>query len=57
MAATQSPSWLQVVAAIPAAVMVWALLVWDPKGRRQWLIAAGMMIYVAGYYLVFVRGR
>lgn len=57
MVANQSPTWLQVVAAIPAAVMLWTLLAWNPKGRRQWFVAAAMMAYIAGYYWVFVRGR
>jgi hypothetical protein len=57
MVANQSPTWLQVVAAIPAAVMLWTLLAWNPKGRRQWVIAAVMMVYIAGYYWVFIRGR
>jgi hypothetical protein len=57
MVANQSPTWLQVATAIPAAVMVWTLLAWNPKGRRQWLIAAAMMVYIAGYYWVFVRRR
>jgi hypothetical protein len=57
MVANQSPTWPQVVASIPAAVMLWTLLAWNPKGRRQWLIAAAMMVYIAAYYWVFVRGR
>jgi hypothetical protein len=57
MVANQSPTWLQIVAAIPAAVMVWTLLARNPKRRRQWFVAAGMMVYIAGYYWLFVRGR
>ena len=55
--ANQSPAWLQTVAAIPAAVMLWVLLVWNPKGRRQWSVVAAMVVYIAGYYWVFVRHR
>jgi hypothetical protein len=57
MVANQSPAWLQTVAAIPAAIMLWTLLAWDPKGRRQWFVATGMMFYIAGYYWVFIRGH
>lgn len=55
--ALKSPAWVQVVAALPAAVMLWTLLAWNPKGRRQWFVAAAMMLYIVGYYWVFVRGR
>ncbi len=54
---TQSPTWLQTVAAIPAAVMLWILLAWHPKGRRQSLIAVAMILYIAGYYWLFVRNH
>jgi hypothetical protein len=57
MVEKESPTWLQVVAAIPAAVLLWTLLAWNPRGRRQWLVAAAMMVYIAAYYWVFVRGR
>jgi hypothetical protein len=49
------PSWLMIVAAVPAAVMLWALLAWNPKSGRQWLVAIAMMGYVAFYYFVFIR--
>ena len=45
--------WLEIVAAIPAAVMVWTLLCWTPKGRKQWILAAVMAAYIAVYYVVF----
>jgi hypothetical protein len=49
--------WLQAVAAIPAAVMLWTLICWTPRGRRQWYVAAGMIAYVVFYYVLFVRGH
>jgi len=52
---TQGPRWLEIAASIPAAAMLWALLCWNPKGRRQWYLAAAMMVYVACYYFLFVR--
>ena len=52
-----SPRWLEVAAAIPAAVMLWTLICWNPKGRRQWLLTGAMLAYVACYYFLFVRGR
>jgi hypothetical protein len=57
MVANQQLTWLEIVAAVPAAVMLWILLAWNPRGRRQWFVAAAMMIYIAGYYWLFVRGR
>src|SRR5207237_439625 len=53
--ANPSPTWLQVAAAIPAAAMLWTLICWTPRGRRQWYLAAGMIVYVACYYFLFVR--
>ena len=55
MTMTQGPRWLEIAASIPAAAMLWALLCWNPKGRRQWYLAAAMMVYVACYYFLFVR--
>ncbi len=52
-----APTWLEVAASIPAAVMLWAILWWTPKGRRQWFLAAAMIAYLACYYLIFVRHR
>jgi hypothetical protein len=49
------PTWMHVAAAIPAAVMLWILISWSPSGRRQWLVAAAMTVYVALYYFLFVR--
>ncbi len=53
----QSISWIQTVAAIPAAVMLWALIVWNPKNRKQWLLAAAFALYITGYYFLFVYRR
>jgi len=53
----QHVSWIQTVAAIPAAVMLWTLLAWNPKTRRQWLLAAAFAIYIAGYYFLFIYRR
>jgi hypothetical protein len=52
--ANEHVTWLEVVAGVPAALMLWILIVWNPKGRRQWLIAAALMIYVGGYFWLFV---
>jgi hypothetical protein len=57
MVAKPNPTWLRILAAIPAAVMLWVLLAWNPKGRRQWLVAVAMAVYIAGYYWMFVRGH
>jgi hypothetical protein len=57
IAANQQVTWVQILASVPAAVMLWVLLVWNPRGRRPWFVAAAMMIYIAAYYWLFVRGR
>jgi hypothetical protein len=49
------PGWVMTVAAVPAAFMLWGLLAWTPKSRKQWLIAVGMAIYIAIYYIIFIR--
>jgi hypothetical protein len=51
------PTWLKTVAAVPAAVMLWILLAWNPEGRRQWRIAIVMMLYIAAYYWFFVHNQ
>lgn len=51
----QIPLWVEVVAAIPAAVMLWGLLAWTPRSKKQWILAGGMAIYVALYYLLFIK--
>jgi hypothetical protein len=44
-------------AAIAAAAMLWALICWNPRGRRQWYLAAAMMAFVTCYYFLFVHRR
>jgi hypothetical protein len=53
----QRISWIQTVAAIPAALMLWTLLAWNPKTRRQCLLAGAFAIYIAGYYFLFLDRR
>ncbi len=53
----QSATCLRVAAAVPAAAMLWILIAWTPRGRRQWLLAAAMMAYIGCYYFLLVRGR
>jgi len=55
MNATHSPTWIQVVAAVPAALMLVVLFCWNPKSKKQWSLAAIMGAYVAVYYFVFIR--
>ena len=50
-----APVWVLVIAAIPAAVIMRILLFWNPKSKRQWLIAGGMTAYALAYYIVFLR--
>ena len=49
------PGWVATVAAIPAAIMLWTLIAWNPEGKKQWFLAAGMALYVAAYYFLFAR--
>jgi len=52
--AGKHPTWLQILAALPAAVMLWGLISWTPRGRREWFLAAAMMAYIVYYYFIFV---
>jgi len=55
MNTTHSPTWIQIIAAIPAAVMLVILFCWNPKSKKQWSLAATIAAYVALYYFLFVR--
>ncbi len=43
------------MAAVPAAVMLWVLLIWDPKSKKHWTAVVVMAVYLTIYYFVFIR--
>lgn len=50
-----SAVWLKIVATIPFAIFGWVLLARTPKSKRQWFWAVVMGVYIAVYYLIFIR--
>lgn len=57
MVVVQAPKWLEMVAVIPAAVIMWALVIWTPKTRQQWYMAAAAVLYIAAVYVIFIRNH
>lgn len=49
------PGWIKGIFAVSAAVMMFILIAWNPRTKKQWLWAAGMAGYVALYYFFVVR--
>jgi hypothetical protein len=47
--------WVKIVAAVPAAIMAWYLLIRTPKSLKQILLGGAMIGYMVAYYWFFVR--
>jgi hypothetical protein len=49
------PAWVQIASVVPMGIMLWVLILWTPKTKRQWFYAALMGLYILLYYITFLK--